>query len=440
MNQLGKNLLSEVKASIASRISDSETYATSFVNANSFITATINGQLEFVPLDLLAAKKNKLLVQLEVATVFGKPEQRSDLDDRLIKFYADHDLQRDIHSANATVGYYLKPVPVQEVEKDPDFFDEEAIKKLAPYAGKKYLANDPFLKNLGALYSESVMQPTNKWGELVAPKGYTIEPERYWQVAGRFKTFTWSKLTKEKYQDRHVFFSVGVDVEQEEFVIKLDCLRSGTNKLSNLDIRKFDYFTAGYNCVNRLSLDYFPLLNWETLSQIAKEVVKELEPVYEGVVQYLFGDAVDIHKQHNKILLMTEAYSSDNAGTIMEDGLAKVYDLTLKYEQFNLEHTGKSDLTPFVKISLMDELFHIDSFEIDGTPKRIIVVANTGGTNSPFQLTSEKLAFLNEEDHVYLYQVVEYDDEVQSAKLVIRKGNVGKYAKLEGRIFDVTVK
>ena len=440
MSQLGKNLLNEVKQSIKLRISDPEVYSASFMNANSFITATINGELEFVPLDLLAITKNKLLVQLEVATVFGKPEERTDLDDRLIKFYSDHDLKRDVKGMNASVGYFIKPAPVQEVQKDDDFFNKEAIKKLSPYAGKKYLANDPFLKDLGSLYAQTVMQPTNKWGAMVEPEGYVIEAERYWQVAGRFKSFTWSKMTQERYQNHHIFFSVGVDVEQEEFVIKLDCLRSGTNKLSNLDIRKFDYFTAGYNCVNRLSMDYFPLLNWETLGQIAKEVIKELEPVYEGAVQYIFEDRVDTSNKHNKLFSMSEKYHSTLEGRSIEDDWAKVYDLIIKREQFNLEHSGKGELNAFVKLSLIDEPFDIDSFEIDGTPKRIIVAATSGGTDSPFQLTTEQITILNNEDHVYLYQVVEYNHELQNGKLVIRKGNPDKYAELKGRSFDVKVK
>jgi len=440
MNLLGKNLLNEVKQSVKTRISDPEIYAASFMSANSFITATINGQIEFIPLDLLAVAKNKLLVQLEVATVFGKPEERTDLDDRLIKFYSDHELKRDVNSMNASVGYYIKPVPVQDVPKDDDFFDDEAIKKLANYAGKKYLANDPFLKDLGSLYALKVMKPTNKWGSIVAPEGYVVEAERYWQVAGRFKSFTWSKMTQKRYKSHHIFFSVGVDVENEEFIIKLDCLRSGTNKLSNLDIRKFDYFTAGYNCVNRLSVDYFPLLNWETLGQIAKEVIKELEQVYEGVVQYIFEDIVDTSNHYHKLFTMSENYHSVIDGIPIEDDWTKIYNLIIKHEQFNLEHSGKAELNSFVKLSLMDEPFDIDSFEIDGTPKRIIVAATSGGSDSPFLLTAEQIKLLDDEDHVYLYQIVEYNSDLQNGKLVVRKGNPKKYADLEGRIFELQVK
>ena len=93
-----------------------------------------------------------------------------------------------------------------------------------------------------------------------------------------------------------------------------------------------------------------------------------------------------------------------------------------------------------MKLSLIDEPFDIDSFEIDGTPKRIIVAATSGGSDSPFLLTAEQIELLDNEDHVYLYQIVEYNSDLQNGKLVIRKGNPKKYADLEGRIFELQVK
>lgn len=440
MNQLGKNLLTEVKRSISLRTESPDVYADSFRSANSFITATINGKVEFVPLDLLAVSRNKLLVQLEVATVFGKPEERSDLDDLLIKFYKDHNLKRDINSMNSSVGYFIKPVPVLEKKKDADFFNQEDINKLAPYAGKKYQANDAFLKDLGHIFSQSVMQPTNKWGALVQPEGYVLESERYWQVAGHFKTFTWAKLTREEYQDKHVFFSVGVDVKKQEFVIKLDCLRSGTNKLSNQDIRKFDYFTGSYKCVNKLSIDYFALLNWETLTQIAREVIKELEPVYVGAIQYLFEDKLEVGNFQDRLFPMSDKYHSNataGEGEIAED---KIYALVMLHEQFMLEQAGKPELIKFIKPTVPGQNYDIASFELDGTPKEIIVVASSGGTEAPFPLTAKQIELLHDEDHAYLYQVVEYTKDTNSGKLLVRKGNPARYALLTGKTFEARIK
>ena len=205
MNEIGKNLLRQVKESLSIRDNDPIAYASAFNEAKKFITATINGKLEFIPLTLLAMDKSRVLVELEVAYVFGKSEQRADLDDRRIKFYTDNGLKRTLNGDNDSVEYYIRPIDSQPVKRADTFFNRGTIEKLSDYAGKKYLATDPFLKDLGSQYAEYIMQPTNKWGHDVLLPGYELETERYWQVAGRFKTFTWAKMFREEYRDKQIF-------------------------------------------------------------------------------------------------------------------------------------------------------------------------------------------------------------------------------------------
>ena len=71
MDRIGKNLLKEVKNAITLRTDNPTTYSSAFTVANRFITATINGQLEFVPLDLLAIDKSRVLVDIEVGYVLS---------------------------------------------------------------------------------------------------------------------------------------------------------------------------------------------------------------------------------------------------------------------------------------------------------------------------------------------------------------------------------
>jgi hypothetical protein len=53
MKEITNSLLKKVKASISIRESNSDAYIESFRQAETFITATIKGQLEFVPIQLL---------------------------------------------------------------------------------------------------------------------------------------------------------------------------------------------------------------------------------------------------------------------------------------------------------------------------------------------------------------------------------------------------
>ena len=96
MKEITNSLLNKVKASINVRESNHNGYVESFRQAETFITATINGKLEFVPLPLLYLNNNKYQIHMEVKAVFGDGVEHSQLDDLLIKFYNDHNLKRDI--------------------------------------------------------------------------------------------------------------------------------------------------------------------------------------------------------------------------------------------------------------------------------------------------------------------------------------------------------
>lgn len=437
MNEIGKNLLRQVKESLAIRDRQPDVYASTFTEAKRFITATINGKLEFIPLTLLALERSRVLVELEVAYVFGESEQRADLDDRLIKFYTDHGLTRTISGNNEAVEYYIKPIDSQPLKRADTFFNQGAIEKLSDYAGKKYLASDPFLKDLGSQYSEYIMQPTNKWGSDVLMPGYELEPERYWQVAGRFKTFTWAKLYKEEYKDKQVFFSVGLDVVNEEYVIKLDCLRSGTHKLSNGDIRKFDLYLRDIINEHRIPISYSDLLNWNTLNQAARSVFEDLEQMYINVVQYIFFDNCDVSEKSNTLFLLSNEYKSTQANLKTVD-THRLLSLVIEYEKFTLSHAGKESLANNVELD-DDGVGNIKSYELDGYEKQILVKGINGGTSSPINLSDTEIAALTNRDHMYLYHVVEFDESTGCGKLIIRKGDPAKYADLEPKVFEVTV-
>ena len=208
MKEITNSLLNKVKASISVRETNSEAYIESFRQAETFITATIKGQLEFVPLQLLFINNNKYQIIMEVKAVFGNGVEHSQLDDLLIKFYNDHHLKRDIDSISDSVKYHLKPQGSVSISSS-GLFDWAQIESLAAYAGQSYKASDKKLKDIGQSFAEQIMHPTNIWGESVLPDGFVMERERYWQVAGKYKSFTWAKIKHEKYTDEQVFFSVG---------------------------------------------------------------------------------------------------------------------------------------------------------------------------------------------------------------------------------------
>lgn len=442
MKNLTKDLLNKVKQSITLRDSHNEEYAESFRQAESFITATINGQLEFVPLQLLFIQHNKYQISMEVSAVFGKGVEHPQLDDLLIKFYNDHDLKRDIDSISDSVTYHIKP-QASDIEQAGGILDWRQIERLAKYAGKPYKASDSKLKLIGQDFADFIMQPTNAWGEQVVVKDYIIEPERYWQVAGHFKTFTWTKFKHKKHVDKQIFFSVGIDIVASKLILKLDCLRSGSHKLSNYDIRKFDYYTENLSYLTEVDKLLAEHVGWETIVDMSIAFIADLEAAYLGVVDYIWGGKIDLSSFKDKlfnVLPENAQYSSSENGDILPDLLYNtVLDGIVRYEQYMLAHADKTDLAALVKFSF-DQITQIESYEFDGQHKQIYVVASTGGPSTPFNISEELRQLLINNDHAYIYQVYDYNDQTNCGKMVIRKGDPKQYAKLESSIYTATIK
>ena len=205
MKHLTQALLKKVKESISLRNTHTEEYTDSFRQAETFITATIKGQLEFIPMQLLFIRNNKYQILMEIKAVFGTGIEHAQLDDMLIKFYNDHNLKRDIESISDSVTYHVKPLTsAQTFDSGP--LDWDKIESLSAYAGEAYRASDEQLKLIGHDFGDFIMQPTNQWAEGIVIDDLIMERERYWQVAGHYKAFTWAKIKHNKHTDKHVFF------------------------------------------------------------------------------------------------------------------------------------------------------------------------------------------------------------------------------------------
>ena len=442
MKALTQSLLQKVKASVSLRDSHPGAYIESYRQAETFITATINGQLEFVPLQILFLNNNKYQILMEIRAVFGRGIEHSQLDDLLIKFYNDYNLKRDIDSISDSVKYHIKPQG--EVEKSQTgLFNWPQIENLTEHAGTDYIAGDKNLKEVGKGFADFLMHPTNSWGEQLLPEGYVLERERYWQVAGHFKSFTWAKIKHRKYVSEQLFFSVGVDIKAKKLVFKLDCLRSGTHKLSNFDIRKFDYYTENLNCITEIDKPLGEVIGWDTVFEMSQAFIEDFEPVYLGVAEYIKSGKIDLSLFTDKIfniLPENAKFSSSKAGEPLPELLFNiVLDSIVRYEQYMLNHADKSDLAALIKFSF-DGITQIESFEFDGQHKQIYVVACIGGPTTPFELSEELRQLLSENDHAYIYQVYDYDETSNCGKMVMRKGDPKQYAQLESKLYVASIK
>ena len=438
MSTTASKLLQKVKEALQLRTSDFDQYKTFFNNPGSFITATIGGQQEFVPIALLCKNYERYQTLLDLFLVFGEPEPSELLNSRLHTFYEQHGLPWPSEKIQAVPPtYYVRPVPQQDSKP---FFTINSIEKLSTYAGTSYKASDAFLKDLGATYAEEVVDKTNNWAQAIAlPEGYQLEPERYWQVAGRFKAFTWAKIYAQKYKDKKIFFSVGVHVAEKKLVIKLDGLRSGTHKLSNFEIRNFDYFTQGQELEVVFDAEKIPGLSLEALAFVASRFITFTKAVYEQAIEFIWHDKVDVSLHKNRLFKMSNSYQSQVEATPARVEEEKLLELVQGYEQFMLIHAGREALAVQVEPVVHGNLQLLRSFEVDGKPRNILLKATTGGTQTPFEMSREEIEYLGDNMHTWLYHIVEYNPDTHSAKLVVRKGSPTKYAHLKSIRFEVTI-
>lgn len=437
MSNIASQLLQKVKESIQLRSQNLDSYKSSFTNPSSYITATIGGQQEFVPISLLCENNDKYETLLNLYRVFGSPEANISLTSRLKDFYVLNNIEWPADINEAEIKYYVKPVP--NSEKDA-FFSAAALEKLSNYAGTAYKASDAFLKDLGNAFAIEVVDKTNEWvNSLNVPSGYTIEAERYWQVAGRFKSFTWAKIYKEDDKDKKVFISVGVDVQNKELLIKLDVLRSGTHKLSNFEIRAFDYFTQNEELKISYDLNEISELDLEALIFISNQFIKRSKDTYEQVINFIWNDSVNCELHSYKLFKLSTNYKSNVAPTFDTIAMSDIAQLIVKFEKYMLIHADREELAENVNAITENGLQTIASFETDGKPKTILYQASTGGTTSELAMSREEIEYLGDNLHTYLYQIVEYNMENSCGKLIIRKGSPTKYAELKSTHYTVKI-
>ncbi len=436
MPSTASELLKKVKESIQLRDIDSESYKLSFKSPSSFITATIIGKQEFVPISLLYKNYDRYQTLFDLYEVFGEPETNEELNLRLKGFYSEYNLEWPEDNNNA-ITYYIKPTPPKDTSA---FFNTDVIEKLSNYAGTHYKASDAFLKDLGNTYAEEIVDKTNAWVDsLTLPLGYVIEPERYWQVAGRFKSFTWAKIYKEEFKDQKIFFSVGVDVQNKKLTIKLDGLRSGTHKLSNFEIRDFDYFTQNDELKIVYDLEKIQSPDLETLTFITNRFIDLNKTKYEQAINLIWNNIADTNEFDNLLLKVTSKYFSEKSPSLDKIIDKDVVNLIISYEQFLLTHADKEPLAATVQMVKEGGLHLIKSFETDGKPKTILYKATTGGSNTKFEMSREEIEYLGDNLHTFLYHIIEYNINNNCGKLIIRKGSPTKYAELKSIHYEVVI-
>ena len=244
---ISNNALSSLVALINLREGDSQQQL-EYVNSFKEETVFIHIVNEFIPIGLMNDSiKNELLKSMDEAQV------NSETDKALSLFYKKHNLKRDIHNITDSINYLEIPSRTALTNAiEDDFIDIKLLISLCKYESRPYKATDQTLKAIGQRMGSTILQPTNFWLDHLPFYSYHKEPERYWQVAGSFKQYTWGKLFLPQHKDKKVFLTVGINLKEQCLFFGLDCLRAGTSKLSTEQILMFDHFTKDKKTITKI--------------------------------------------------------------------------------------------------------------------------------------------------------------------------------------------
>ncbi len=440
-------------------------YKKAFKKAHLFLVKRNEGQKrEFIPFDLAGqfAGENKKKLKSTFKKEYGKPIRDKQLLSELLAFCRRHGLPKEqFQSSNADdILFFIehkekekkaKVIPISkaepfEREHFPPFFDVREMRLYTGHAGNRYQAADAHLRKIGSGISQSIVAPTNHWLQLTCPAGFVTERERYWQVAGVFKDFSWGKILKPGNRDKRVFFSLGVDFKSESLFYRLDCLRSGSAKLPEDKIHKFDYFTKGLPLDFRIPFDQMAHLSWPMLVRQARQFILEQEKVYDHVIDFIWGGHVS-KSQNNKLLEVGPDTITANPSPWlsrpkdMKAGIA----LVITHEKDMLTLAGKPHLAQQVtrkeNSGTTNAYYDINSFHSDGSSKPIIVKVNRADNSTGFIIREEEVRqSQGERSRTHLYIVHDFDKKNNSAKVLKVKGDFRKVLSLNPISYQAGIK
>ncbi len=411
-------------------------YTKSFKASSKFVVF----DQEFIPYSLFKLTDSGEDALQEAKDKFGKPTIAAQYDKLLSKFYKQHSLKRDIDHIVDSISYLTIPDEViqssanaiQKVSAS-DFYASDAVNKLAQYHSRPYHAKEDHLREIGLAISDHILQPTNYWLSLIEITGFENTPERYWQVAGVFKKRIWGKLQRKDHLDKKVFFCLGIDLERKILFYGLECLRTGTSKLSTEQIYKFDHFTKGSSVLEEIDLGQISQYNWERLIRQSQKFLNKMVPLYDQVVDYIWNDTVDVRSIDNRLIPMTahKPSPSDESIDINKKSVSLAIDLVIDHEKAFLKYKGKNKLSKKVReVGHSNNHYDVASYHLDGTDKLIKIISSKSSSVLGATISQSSIeASIDNQQKSYLYIVCNISNKRKSGLLYISKGRFDKVFK-----------
>ncbi len=352
--------------------------------------------------------------------------------------------------------------------KVPDnipFFSAENIDFFSRFAGTSYRRGNTEHEAAGRKIKDEIFRKTNVWAKLLNLDEWEFESDNRWQLSGSFKPYSWARIFKPQNRQAKVFFTIGIDGNEEAFVYKLDCQRkqyTSENALTAEQIEAFDRVRKGTGAEwNEISVDDLDDYNWEKLHQITIDFIGRYEFLYDEAIEAVTSfTQTQIHERAfeslEKFPIPEKAFDKLPEKKYSFKGVVIDYDaenknsktiglggeeLVIAKEKKLLSSIGLIDLAREVKKAKDGEGYDVLSFDLNRNKKFIEVKTTTGIDTRPFIMTDNEWEFMRQySDQYHLYRIYDYDNEKKRGKLFCISGNIEEMVFTRQKQIEVFLK
>ncbi|MHB9014130.1 MAG: protein NO VEIN domain-containing protein [Ignavibacteriaceae bacterium] len=332
----------------------------------------------------------------------------------------------------------------------PIFFDIKDIVKYSKYRRQKYRANNPENVRVHKEIKKKLLEPTEYWLKSISVPRFVAEFKDKAQICGNFVSYTWGTIYKEKYRDKLIYFTVGVDFETKTLIYKLDCQKKGSNKLTKEQLINFNQFISDKKVKISIKLDEIEKINWDKLILRTNNFIRKNEKLYEDTIKYLWGNKSV--KQPLNTLEEVDPPEPQSISNSNPSFKGQKNDFVKKQkESKKIGYEGELLVWKFENIRLKDVLkkdMHIEhtSKEIgDGTGydiksfdekgKEIFIEVKTTKSSqkgTAFYITKNEIIYSKTENKSYwLYRVYNFNPKNKTGKVYRLNGDLTKILNLD---------
>jgi hypothetical protein len=348
------------------------------------------------------------------------------------------------------------------VRENIPFFTEADLEFFAAHAGQPYRKDDAENKKVGEIIKKTIISKTNTWARALNIGDFEVKLDNTWQRSGYFAGWSWARIYRSRDRDMKVFFTVGVDAEEQALIYKLHCYfrsRNPENALTDQQQRIFDRIVnstgAGWQ---QIGADELADYDWQSLIELTREFIERYIPLYDEVISAVWSRSAIATDEQNILVerpvppgigqapARKQVIFSANADYDEENKHRKRIgdkgeNLVILWEQAYLRRQGRADLAGGVGRVLDSQGFDIHSYHPDGRSKFIEVKTTVGPHERPFYWTwNERETMLKNPGSYCLYRLYNYDEKLNSAEFYRLEGDISDKIILEPEHYRVFIK